>query len=146
MGHWAERAWAGNLPEADLCRYWEARGPGAIKAAAASMARVSGPLGAVIHHLALIGWGMVDPWTLMDQEGQLHDLRSEAPKEVRRRVVEHVQDAAFALTVDHRPHDGGGLADGTDLTATRKALLTLAKQEPGLANLAGVAARGVLDG
>ena len=34
------------------------------------------------------------------------------------------------------------MADGTDLTATRKALHVLGKQEPNLANLAGVAARG----
>ena len=106
------------------------------------MARVTGPLGAVIHHLGLIGWDMIDPWTLKDQEHCIHDLRQEAPKEVKRRVVEHAQDAAFALTVDTRPHDGVGLSDGTDLHATRKALEAIEKDDPAMGNLAAVAARG----
>ena len=108
------------------------------------MARVTGPLGAVIHHLALIGWDIMDPWTLKDQEHCLHDLRQEAPTEIKRRVVEHTQGAAFALTVDTRPHDGEGLSDGADLHSTRKALDAIEKEDPAMGNLAGVAARGGL--
>ena len=62
-------------------------------------------------------------------------------------MVEHAQDAAFALTVPTRPHDGVGLSDGTDLHATRKALEAIEKEDPAMGNLAGVAARGgLLDG
>ena len=62
-----------------LERYWGERGPGPIKAAAESKARVTGTLGAVIHHLGLIGRGTIDPWALLGQESCVPNLRKEAP-------------------------------------------------------------------
>ena len=43
IGHWAERAWADQLPRQALEAYWVEKGPGPIEGAASSMARVTGP-------------------------------------------------------------------------------------------------------
>ena len=109
IGHWARRAWTGALP-AGLGAWWETHG--ATRAdRATDMARVRGPIGALVQHSLQVGWRVLSPWAVQDERGGTIDLREEAPQSVEARAREAARDAAWRQSISTR-QDAVGLEQG----------------------------------
>ena len=125
----------------DLLDHWQAKGGPVLGAAAASIARVKGPFGAFLHHLAQIGWTAVSPWQVTTRDGTPLDLREDSPQWVADLAKRDAQEVALEGTMGTRLHDGDGLDRGADLGTARRAIRNIARKDPHLGDLAEAAVK-----
>ena len=107
------------------------------------MAKVRGPIGALVHHSLQVGWRVLGPGTVEDERGEVIDLRTEAPQAVEARAREAARDAAWRQSVATR-QDAVGLEEGACLYAAKQAISQIAKRDIEDAHMAEAMVRGAL--
>ena len=118
------------MPELLHC-WWDGATEAQITAKA-TIRQGTGPFGATLHHLAQVGWYMVNPCLLRDARGMGYDLRDTSPQWLGHRIMFDAQQVAWQSTMGTR-RDAGGMAWGVDHTSIRKSI----KKEHVLANARG---------
>ena len=129
IAHWARRAWEGTLPSG--AGLWWERNAREATTKAGDMRKVTGPIGAMLHHLHEIGWAMVDPNTLRDQYGIIMDLRETSPSWVAQKARNEARDTAWLATTTTR-RGADGVNWGVDLAPAKEALAKVTEENPEL--------------
>ena len=100
-----------------------------------------GPFGAILHHLAQVGWSMSPPHLMVDAEGEEYDLTKVSPQWIAERVRWDAQQKAWKDTTDTR-RDAGGAEWGVDELSLRTSVKKAKASSPEWGHLAEKMARG----